>query len=156
MVIRPFRLGGDLRHERERLREVAELVGLEALLASLPRSLDSELPEAGRSLSGGERQRIALARAVLRAPRLLLLDEATSAVDSETEERIFTRLEPFLRERTVLIAAHRFALVRRFPRALLLVGGRLAADGAPEKLAADCAAFRELFASQLHERRAAS
>jgi ABC-type multidrug transport system fused ATPase/permease subunit len=134
---------------RERLLEVAEQVGLEDLLSALPHGLESPLVEAGRSLSGGERQRIALARAVLRAPRLLLLDEATSAVDGETEERIFDRLEGFLAGRTVLVAAHRYALVRRMPRSLLLAGGRVAADGPPQALAARSAPFRELFATQL-------
>jgi ABC-type multidrug transport system fused ATPase/permease subunit len=133
---------------RTRLLDVAEQVGLEELLATLPGSLEGRLVEAGRSLSGGERQRIALARAVLRAPRLLLLDEATSAVDGETEEKIAERLAPFFRGRTVLVAAHRFATVKRLPRALHLAGGRIAGDGRPEELLAS-AAFRELFAGQV-------
>lgn len=132
-----------------RVRQAAETVGLESLLRALPRGLASELTEAGRSLSGGERQRIALGRAYLRSPALLILDEATSAIDSETEEAIFDRLEPWLAGRTVLVMAHRLSTVRRLPRVVVLERGRRVGDGSPLQLLASCAPFRQLFASQV-------
>lgn len=137
-----------------RVRQAAELVGLETLLRALPRGLASDLTEAGRSLSGGERQRIALGRAFLRSPALLVLDEATSAIDSETEEAIFDRLAPWLAGRTVLVMAHRFSTVSRLPRVLVLERGKLAADAPPAALLESFPPFRQLFASQVAERAA--
>ena len=137
-----------------RVRQAAEMVGLEPLLRALPRGLASDLTEAGRSLSGGARQRIPLGRAFLRSPALLVLDEATSAIDSETEEAIFDRLAAWLSGRTVLVIAHRFSTVRRLPRVLVLEHGALAGDDSPAALLASCPPFRQLFASQVEERQA--
>jgi ABC-type multidrug transport system fused ATPase/permease subunit len=131
------------------VREAARSAGLEPLLARLPRGLDTTLAEAGRQLSGGEKQRIALARAILRDPAVLLLDEATNALDGEIESALFSRLGEWLRARTVISIGHRLSTVCRFRRAVLLIDGRIAADGAPARLIRDCPRFARLFADQL-------
>jgi subfamily B ATP-binding cassette protein MsbA len=134
---------------RASIEEAIRMTGLETLVASLPRGLDSPLHEAGRDLSGGERQRIALARAIARDPRLLILDEATSSIDSETESVVFAAMLPWLRRRTVITVSHRLSTVSRLPRVLLIEEGRILEDGDPEMLARESSLFRALFADQL-------
>jgi subfamily B ATP-binding cassette protein MsbA len=109
----------------------AERAGLAPLAASLPDGWDGAVEEGARNLSGGERQRVALARAVLRDPAILVLDEATSALDEESEGAVFDALGDWLATRTVLAIAHRLTTVSRFPRAIVLEGGRVSADGPP-------------------------
>ena len=123
--------------------------GLEALVSTLPGGLQATLQEAGGDLSGGQKQRIALARAIVRDPAVLVLDEATSALDSDTEGQIFTGLDAWLRQRTVLVMAHRLATVSRFERIIVLQGGRVVGDGSVAELLRSCAAFGDLFAEQL-------
>ena len=129
------------------IEEAARMARLESL------RLDAPLREAGRDLSGGERQRIAIARAIVRDPRVLLLDEATSAIDGDTEAALFTAMEPWLDRRTVIAVSHRLATVTRFPRVLLMDGGRIVADGDPARLMRDSTLFRALFADQLERSR---
>jgi len=130
------------------IADAASRAGLGALLATLPRGLDSMLAEGGRNLSGGEKQRIALARAILRDPAVLVLDESLAAVDGESEALIFDRLDEWFSRRTVLVLAHRLSTVMRFPRSALLKDGRIAARGTPGELLAGHAAFARLFADQ--------
>ena len=123
------------------------LAGLGPLVASL--GLDAPLEEAGRDLSGGQKQRIALARAIVRDPAVLVLDEATSALDSDSEAQIFAQVDPWLRQRTVIVMAHRLATVSRFGRVVVLQAGRVVGDGSVAALLQCCAQFRQLFAEQL-------
>ena len=132
----------------ETVEKAVELAGLTSFLKGLPQGLETNLTEAGRNLSGGQKQRIALARAIVRNPRVLVLDEATSALDSETEARVFARLDPWLRQRTVLLMAHRLATVYQTDRIVVLEHGRVAGDGPPEAVLQSCEAFRKLFEEQ--------
>jgi ABC-type multidrug transport system fused ATPase/permease subunit len=91
--------------------------------------------ERGVTLSGGQRQRLALARALLRHPRLLLLDDATSAIDPVIEQRILDGLRQEL-DTTTLVVAHRVATIRLADRVLFLDGGRLVGDGTHDELLA--------------------
>jgi ABC-type multidrug transport system fused ATPase/permease subunit len=134
---------------RAEVAEALRLAGLAGLAASLPRGLDGDLLDAGRNLSGGQKQRIALARAILSDPPLLVLDEATSALDSETEGRLLDELSPWLARRTVIVMAHRLSTVARFPRLVVLSGGRVAGDGPAPHLLETCPPFRALFAEQV-------
>lgn len=129
--------------------EALRLAGLADLAASLPRGIDGELLEAGRNLSGGQKQRIALARAILSDPPLLVLDEATSALDGETEGRLLDELAPWLSRRTAIVMAHRLSTVARFPRLVVLSGGRVAGDGPASLLLGTCPPFRAMFAGQV-------
>ncbi|WP_029030441.1 glucan ABC transporter ATP-binding protein/ permease [Salinarimonas rosea] len=117
-------------------------------LARLPRGLDTEIGERGRSLSGGERQRIAVARALLKDPPILVLDEATSALDAVTEARLKEALAEAMRGRTVFVIAHRLATVRDADRILVLHEGRIVEDGSYEGLLAAGGRFARLAASQ--------
>jgi ATP-binding cassette subfamily B protein len=134
---------------RQRVDEAIRLAGLEPLVAALPHGVDSPIEESGRDLSGGEKQRIALARAIVRDPAVLVLDEATSAIDSQTEAIVFEGLRLWMARRTVVAITHRLATAIRFPRCIVLDGGRVAGDGSPEVLLKTCPAFAGLFREQL-------
>ena len=118
------------------LWEVARVVCLDDLIRRLPMGLDTVVGERGVILSGGERQRTALARALLRKPRLMLLDDALSAVDSETESRILENLRTFLDGVTLVLATHRVFVAELCDRVLVLEDGSAVQSGTPQELAA--------------------
>ncbi len=116
---------------------LAALRGASAsFVEALPDGLDTVVGDRGVRLSGGERQRIALARAILRTPRLLLLDEATSALDPENEHVIQTAIERMAGQLTILIIAHRLASVRRADMIYVMERGRVVEAGAWDDLVA--------------------
>jgi subfamily B ATP-binding cassette protein MsbA len=104
--------------------------------------------ERGIRLSGGQRQRIAIARAILRDPRILILDEATSALDSHSEALIEDALDRLLPGRTTLIIAHRLSTIRRATKILYIEGGRVRETGTHEDLIAAGGAYANLHAAQ--------
>jgi ATP-binding cassette subfamily B protein len=119
----------------EELWEVARVVCLDDLIHRLPQGLDTVVGERGVALSGGERQRTALARALLRKPRLMLLDDALSAVDAQTESRILENLRTFLDGVTLVLATHRVFVAELCERVLVLEDGLAAQLGTPQELA---------------------
>jgi len=114
--------------------EIARVVAMDELIHRLPDGLDTVVGERGVALSGGERQRTALARALLRRPRLLLLDDALSAVDAETESRILENLRAFLGKSTLVLATHRVFVAETCARVLVLEEGRAVQLGTPAEL----------------------
>jgi len=126
----------------DEVRRAAREAEVEEFLPTLDAGLATSIGERGTRLSGGQRQRIALARALLREPRLLLLDEATSALDGETERRILARLKDG--RRTVLLVTHRLATLALADRILVLEDGRLVEAGPYDKLIADRGTFWRL------------
>jgi ABC-type multidrug transport system fused ATPase/permease subunit len=131
------------------IREVIGRTRLDGLLARLPEGLDTVLGHRGITLSGGQRQRIAIARALLRRPRLLLLDEATSQLDAINEHQLRQVLAEVALTTTVLVAAHRLSTVTSANRILVLDAGRLRANGTHADLISTNALYHQLAATQL-------
>ena len=132
--------------------EIARVVAMDELIRRLPDGLDTIVGERGVILSGGERQRTALARALLRRPRLLLLDDALSAVDAETESRILENLRSFLGKSTLVVATHRVFVAETCARILVLEEGRAIQLGRAEILAEQVGTFARLKRLQSLER----
>jgi ATP-binding cassette subfamily C protein len=109
----------------EAMQEALRLAGLGDFVAALPQGLDTVVGDRGASLSGGERQRLALARLLLRAPRLILLDEPASALDAANEERILETIAGLKGHATILLVTHRPAAIAAADRHVVLVEGRL-------------------------------
>jgi ATP-binding cassette subfamily B protein len=116
---------------------------------TLPEGLATMVGDRGVKLSGGQRQRIAIARAFLKDAPILLLDEATAALDSESEEAIREALGRLMRGRTVIAIAHRLATLRNFDRVIMLKGGKIIEDGAPDRLMQGQGPYRELVTREM-------
>ena len=116
------------------LRGAAEAAPALEFVQRLPRGFDAVIGERGAKLSGGERQRLAIARALLRNPPILLLDEATSSLDTESERLVQDALERLMRDRTVLVIAHRLSTVQHADRIVVLDRGRIVATGTHDQL----------------------
>jgi ATP-binding cassette, subfamily B, bacterial len=116
---------------------------------TLPEGLETTVGDRGVKLSGGQRQRIAIARAFLKDAPILLLDEATAALDSESEEAIREALGRLMRGRTVIAIAHRLATLRNFDRVIMLKGGKIIEDGAPDRLMQGQGPYRELVTQEM-------
>jgi len=121
---------------------------LASFARALPRGLDTPLGESGALLSGGQRQRLAIARALIRHPRLVILDEATSALDTESERLVQEALVRLTQGRTTLIVAHRFSTIRHAHRIVVLSGGRIVEVGMQSELMARHGVFHRLASLQ--------
>jgi ABC-type multidrug transport system fused ATPase/permease subunit len=133
----------------EDLDAVLTLTRLDGLLDRLPDGLDTAVGHRGVTLSGGERQRLAIARALLRRPRLLLLDEATSQLDAVNELALRDLIEAVSLTTTVLVIAHRLSTVTSADRILVLDAGRVRAAGTHEELLATDVLYHRLATTQL-------
>src|SRR5690606_34282568 len=120
-------------------------------IEALPRGLDSEVGEGGALLSGGQRQRIAIARALLKDAPILILDEATSALDSESERLIQQALNRVMRNRTVLVIAHRLSTVLHADQIVVLDRGRVVERGTHAELLAAGGHYAALYRMQFEE-----
>ena len=126
----------------------AKAANAHQFISELPNDYDTPIGEQGVTLSGGERQRIAIARAILKNPKILLLDEATSALDSQTEQEIWEALARLMEGRTVLIIAHRLSTVSQADQIIVLVNGQIAQVGNHEELLRSGGAYTDFFATQ--------
>ncbi len=118
----------------EQIRHAAELAGLAGDIESFPKGYETMVGERGITLSGGQKQRTAIARAILRDPRILILDDALSSVDTLTEELILTGLTDAMRDRTVILISHRVSTVRQADSIVVLEHGRIVEQGTHAEL----------------------
>ena len=128
----------------ERIREALRIAQAEKFVDALPDGLDSVIGERGTTLSGGQRQRLALARALVRRPRLLILDDCTSAVDPSVEAAILSGLRDEALGATVVVVAYRKATVALADEVLFLEGGVIADRGTHDELLERCDGYRDL------------
>jgi ABC-type bacteriocin/lantibiotic exporter with double-glycine peptidase domain len=115
---------------------VAKFVGAHDFIQRLPKGYDTVLPERGGGLSAGQRQLIAIARALIRNPRIIVLDEATSALDPATEEVFIRNLRRASRGRTIIMISHRMAPVSLADKVALMIDGRIDRIGPPAEVIA--------------------
>uniref|UniRef100_A0A0E0KMH3 MDR-like ABC transporter n=1 Tax=Oryza punctata TaxID=4537 RepID=A0A0E0KMH3_ORYPU len=117
--------------------KVLELVNADTFIYQLPKGLDTIVGEHAKDLSGGQKQRIAIARSILKDPKILILDEATSALDVESEKSIQVTLEKIMWERTSLIVSHRLSTIRNADAIVVVHRGKLVEHGSHAKLSKD-------------------
>jgi len=132
----------------EEIREGARLAGIAGFIDSLPDGYNTIVGERGLKLSGGERQRIAIARAVLKRPRIFIFDEATSSLDSETERHIQQNIERLSHGVTTLLISHRLSTVVHADEILVLAGGRVVERGHHDELLAQRGIYSGMWQSQ--------
>ena len=127
------------------LIKAAEIAGILDFIRSLPDGFDTGVGERGVTLSGGQRQRIAIARAVVRDPRILIMDEATSSLDALVEQQVQDAMRKAMEGRTSIIIAHRLSTIRDAGRIAVLSGGKLVEQGTHEELISMKGHYHRLF-----------
>ena len=120
-------------------------------IMDIPKGYDAMIGEKGVKLSGGQRQRLAIARAILKNPRILLLDEATSSLDSESEAQVQEALYRLMKNRTTFVIAHRLSTVQHADRILVLNEGQIVEDGTHQELLAMGGLYNKLYELQFRD-----
>jgi len=138
-------------YDEQRVREASEIASLHGDVQDFGKAYETMVGERGITLSGGQKQRAAIARAVVRDPRILILDDALSSVDTQTEEHILTGLREIMQGRTTILISHRTSTVRDADQIVVLVEGAIAECGTHDELLARGGYYADLYQKQLLE-----
>jgi len=146
----------NIKYGRESATEQEVLAASQAanaheFISRLPDGYPTVVGEKGVNLSGGQRQRLAIARAILKNPRILLLDEATSALDSESERLVLEAIERLMKGRTTFVVAHRLTTIQRADRILVLDRGRIVEEGTHSSLMERRGLYHYLYTTRIDE-----
>lgn len=140
-------LYGNINASKKQVIEAAKAAEIFDFFHSLPEGLDTYLGEKGMKISGGQKQRIAIARAVLRNPKILLLDEATSSLDSENERLVQLALSRLSKNRTTIVIAHRISTIINADKIIVLDKGKIIAEGTHQELLDNCKLYNQLYSN---------
>jgi ATP-binding cassette, subfamily B, multidrug efflux pump len=138
-------------YDAERVREAAEVANLEGDIEDFTEKYETVVGERGITLSGGQKQRTAIARALVRDPKILILDDSLSAVDTQTEERILSRLRGIMAGRTTILISHRTSTVQEADQIVVLRDGQIFERGKHDDLVARGGYYADLYHKQLLE-----
>ena len=134
----------------EEIKKAARAANASDFIDNFPEKYNTVVGERGVKLSTGQKQRIAIARALIRDPKILILDEATSSLDSESEKLVQEALEKLIKDRTTFIIAHRLSTIRKADQILVLEKGRIAESGSHEELLGKKGLYHKFYSLQFH------
>ena len=130
---------------REEVLDAAHRAQCDEFLARFPKGIDTMAGDSGKQLSGGERQRISLARAILKNAPVIVLDEATAFMDPENEEKMNAAIAEIVKDKTVIVIAHRLSSIKNADKICVLKAGNVIAEGTHETLSKDCEEYQKLW-----------
>lgn len=132
---------------REEVLDAAHRAQCDEFLARFPKGIDTMAGDSGKQLSGGERQRISLARAILKNAPVIVLDEATAFMDPENEEKMNAAIAEIVKDKTVIVIAHRLSSIKNADKICVLKAGNVISEGTHEELMKNCEEFQKLWAA---------
>ena len=132
---------------REEVLDATRRAQCDEFLARFPKGIDTMAGDSGKQLSGGERQRISLARAILKNAPVIVLDEATAFMDPENEEKMNAAIAEIVKDKTVIVIAHRLSSIKNADKICVLKAGNVIAEGTHEELMKNCEEFQKLWAA---------
>ncbi|MBP5443430.1 MAG: ABC transporter ATP-binding protein, partial [Treponema sp.] len=130
---------------REEVLDAAHRAQCDEFLARFPKGIDTLAGDSGKQLSGGERQRISLARAILKNASVIVLDEATAFMDPENEEKMNAAISEIIKDKTVVVIAHRLSSIKKADKICVLKSGNIIAEGTHDELMKNCEEFQKLW-----------
>ena len=130
---------------REEVLDAASRAQCDEFLARFPKGIDTMAGDSGKQLSGGERQRISLARAILKNAPVIVLDEATAFMDPENEEKMNAAINEIIKDKTVIVIAHRLSSIKNADKICVLKEGKVIAEGTHASLNKDCEEYQKLW-----------
>ena len=139
---------GSIEASQQEVEEAAIIAKAHEFISQLPETYETKVGERGYGLSGGQRQRIALARAIVRNPKILILDDALSAVDASTEEEIRNELQKVMNKMTTLIITNRVPTIELCDEVLFIEDGKIRSQGKHEDILTEVKSYRSLFLEQ--------